>query len=191
MNTRGVSRRQLLTSAGLAAGVSLLAECGTSLEGSPRREKTAPCEKPGSLQPTLNGGNDWKLPGYRPDNSGDSPEISKSVAGSVLCHVSVGKWCETSGWEVGSPEMIERCRRLTAEVAAKTVELLNASLQGPCEFAGLGAEVKSCLSCHGKDLHDTVGQMRCSTCHQQLSKKHPTVPALPPKSNGNLGKAEP
>ena len=52
-------------------------------------------------------------------------------------------------------------------------------------------EVKSCLSCHGKDLHDTVGQMRCSTCHQQLSKKHPTVPGLTPKSNGNLGKTEP
>jgi hypothetical protein len=120
-----------------------------------------------------------QLPGYRPDKSGDSPAMPKSVAGSVLCHVSAGKWCKTSGSAVGSPEMKERCRRLTADVATKTVELLNASLQGPCEFAGHGVEVKSCLLCHGKDLHDTMGQMRCSTCHQQLSTKHPTIPSSP------------
>ena len=54
--------------------------------------------------------------------------------------------------------MNERCRRLTAEVAAKTVELLNANLLEPCKFAGLSPEVKSCLSCHGKELHDTMGK---------------------------------
>jgi hypothetical protein len=119
-----------------------------------------------------------ELPAYRPEKS-DPAAVPKSVAGSVLCHVSAGKWCKKSGSEVGGPEMKERCRRLTADVAAKTVELLNASLKGPCEFAGLGADVKSCLSCHGKDLHDAMGQMRCGTCHQQLSTKHPTVPDGP------------
>jgi hypothetical protein len=122
-----------------------------------------------------------ELPGYRPHKGGDSPAIPKSVAGSVLCHVSAGKWCKRSGSEVGSPEMKERCRRLTAEVAIKTVELLNANLQSPCEFAGPSAEVKSCLSCHGKELHDAMGQMGCTSCHPQLSKKHPTVPSSVPR----------
>jgi hypothetical protein len=123
------------------------------------------------------------LPGYQPDNSGDSPAIPKSVAGSVLCHVSVGKWCKASGEEVGSPEMKERCRRLTAEVAAKTAELLNANLREPCKFVGPSSEVRSCLSCHGKaELRDTLGQMQCTACHQQLSKKHPTVSARTSRS---------
>ena len=121
-----------------------------------------------------------ELPTYRPNKTKDSEPIPVSVAGSVLCHVSAGKWCETSGSDVGSPEMNERCRRLTAEVAAKTVELLNANLKEPYKLVGLTAEVKSCLSCHSKDLHDTMGKMQCGSCHQQLSKKHPTVPASTP-----------
>ena len=118
-----------------------------------------------------------ELPTYRPEKSKTSAPIPKSVAGSVLCHVSAGKWCKASGSEIGSPEMNERCRRLTAEVAAKTVELLNANLLEPCKFAGLSPEVKSCLSCHVKELHDTMGRMQCTACHQRLSKKHPSVPA--------------
>ena len=87
--------------------------------------------------------------------------------------------------------MKERCRRLTAEVAAKTVELLNANLHEPCKFAGLRPEVKSCLSCHTKELHDTMGKMRCNACHQQLSKKHPAVPSMPLKSSSNPRETKP
>jgi hypothetical protein len=132
-----------------------------------------------------------ELPGFRPHEGGDSPAMPKSVAGSVLCHVSAGKWCKIAGSEVGSPEMKERCRRLTADVAIKTVELLNANLQSPCEFAGPSAEVKSCLSCHGKELHDTMGKMQCNGCHQQLSTKHPTVPSVSLKPSGNPRKPKP
>lgn len=119
-----------------------------------------------------------ELPSYEPKPSPEEFEIPTSVAGSVLCHVSVGKWCLTSGFEIGDPEMKERCRRLTAEVAAKTAELLNANLRESCQFAGLSAEVRSCLSCHKLDLHDTLGKMNCNSCHQKLSKKHPSIPKL-------------
>lgn len=116
------------------------------------------------------------LPTYSPAMAKDAAPHCKSTARSVLCHVSVGKWCAASGNEVGSAEMGERCRRLTAEVAAKTVELLNASLQGPRKFVGLSGEVGACLSCHGKaELRDTMGQMQCTACHQRLSVKHPSV----------------
>jgi hypothetical protein len=119
-----------------------------------------------------------ELPNYQPKAAQEPEEIPKTVAGSILCHASVGNWCKASGDEIGSPEMRERCRRLTADVAAKMVELLNANLHEPCKFAGLAPQVKSCLSCHSKELHDTLGKMQCDSCHQQLSTKHPTVPNL-------------
>jgi hypothetical protein len=130
-----------------------------------------------------------ELPTFRPKETADAPAFPKSVAGSVLCHVSAGKWCKAAGAEIGSDLMKERCRRLTAEVAQKTVELLNANLRESCTFAGPSHEVTSCLACHGKaELHDTIGQMRCSACHQQLSEKHPslkTVSAEKEKGSGS------
>jgi hypothetical protein len=132
-----------------------------------------------------------ELPTYQPKLTKGLEAVPKTISGSVLCHVSAGKWCSESGNEVGSPEMRERCRRLTAEVAAKTVELLNANLREPCRFAGLSPEVKSCVSCHGKELHDSLGKMRCDSCHQQLSKKHPAVPKTPFKASGGATGAKP
>jgi hypothetical protein len=126
-----------------------------------------------------------ELPVYRPKDASDSSPFPTSVARSVLCHVSAGKWCRTTGDEIGSPEMKERCRRLTADVAGKTVELLNAALREPCKSTGLSAEVKSCMSCHGRELHDTIGKMQCAACHQQLSKKHPSIPAVSPKATAH------
>jgi hypothetical protein len=117
-----------------------------------------------------------ELPNYEPSEDKSATPLVKSMASSVLCHVSQGKWCKAAGEEVGSPEVKERCRRLTAEVAAKTVALLNAHLLEPSQFTNLNAEVKSCLKCHEKDLHDTLSKMNCNSCHQQLSKKHPVVP---------------
>jgi hypothetical protein len=119
-----------------------------------------------------------ELPSYQPKTKQDSMEIPKTIANSVLCHASIGKWCLESGNEIGGQEMKEPCRRLTAEVAAKTVELLNANLNEPCKFAGLSPDVKTCLSCHTKELHDTLGKMRCDSCHQRLLTKRSLCPEL-------------
>jgi hypothetical protein len=116
-----------------------------------------------------------ELPIYRPTHE-DEDEFSRSVAGSVLCHVSVGRWCDAAGEDVRNPQMKEGCRRLTADVAAKTVELLNSHLQTPCKFGGLAPEVNSCLSCHGKKYRDSLGRMQCASCHPQLSRRHPAIP---------------
>jgi hypothetical protein len=132
-----------------------------------------------------------ELPSYVPASPPESLEIPKTVTRSVLCHISVGTWCLESGNDIGSDEMKERCRRLTADVAAKTVELLNANLHEPCKFAGLRGEVRSCLSCHKLDLHDTMGKMDCSNCHRTLSKKHPAVPTVPGSSIGIPKNANP
>ena len=132
-----------------------------------------------------------ELPAYMPKMPQDASAFPKTIAGSVLCHVSAGKWCKASGNEVGSKERKERCRRLTADVAAKTVELLNAHLSEPCKFAGPSPEVKSCLSCHDKERHDTVGKMQCNSCHQHFSTKHPAVPCTPLPLGGNSQDAKP
>ena len=71
--------------------------------------------------------------------------------------------------------MKERCRRLTTDAAAKTVELLNAILQEQGAASVPAPAAKSCLSCHGNsDRRDTLGQMQCGICHPRLSEGHPS-----------------
>ena len=103
-------------------------------------------------------------------------DLPRSVAGSNLCHVSLTRWCRSSGYASGSPERAERCSRLAGDVAAKAVEMLN---QG-----ALGLEKPSektvCRSCHymgpsyemGQFTH---GEMNCLTCHIELKEKEVTA----------------
>lgn len=97
--------------------------------------------------------------------------LPRNAAGNVLCHVSVSKWSTMSGYASGSEQRKERCARLTGDVAAKAVELLNSVqeatfapvLTSPGEQAG-------CMSCHKPGLdfvggNFTQGKMDCATCH--------------------------
>ncbi len=105
--------------------------------------------------------------------------LPQSVSGSVLCHVSVGKWCERSGYASGSKERSERCGRLTGDVAARAVELLNAYFEGGMEAVKeiskfkLSATTAACRNCHykGKDYEIgqfTRGYLQCESCHKDL-----------------------
>jgi hypothetical protein len=290
MNRKEVSRRQLLSSVGLAAGASVLTGCGGALQGAPTQEpparsETAHASRPaalkqdgwkyvrldpaavaaetyrlvpeggcmyglfagtmaamaqlqgepyrsfpvhmmkygaggvghcGSICGAANGGaaviglfvaekepreklieellawyESAELPKYRPQASTKASPVATCVSHSTLCHVSLSRWCKATGNPVGSPPVKERCRRLTADVAAKTVELLNAHLGSACKFQGVGSDVKSCLSCHGKERRDIVGKMQCSACHPQLSKDHPSLPLARGRLGNNPGKATP
>ncbi len=98
--------------------------------------------------------------------------LAQNISGSPLCHVSVTRWCEKSGYASGSSERSERCARLTGDAAAKTVELLN-------EYKSTGKIItaytpnettEGCRSCHFKgDDYDagqfTRGKMECEPCH--------------------------
>jgi hypothetical protein len=113
------------------------------------------------------------LPIYRALATSSSEEMPKSIAHSVLCHVSVSRWCRVSACDVLDPERKRRCSLLTADVAMKTIELLSRNQQPASSFAGLAAEVKSCLACHGKrELRDAQGKMECNCCHK-FAKRHP------------------
>ena len=102
----------------------------------------------------------------------DKP-LPQSISYSVLCHVSVSRWCVESGYASGSKERSERCGRLTGDVAAKAVELLNADLRGELETVAkltLTNETAQCRVCHYKGKDFEMGQfsrgyMQCESCH--------------------------
>jgi len=61
------------------------------------------------------------FPEYQPENLG----LVQTVANSLLCADSVGKFMEAQGVGYDDPKRKARCAGVTGEVAAKVVELLN------------------------------------------------------------------
>ncbi|MDF2890780.1 MAG: hypothetical protein K0R80_1147 [Clostridia bacterium] len=64
------------------------------------------------------------FPTYQPEGL----NLPQTVADSVLCEKSVGKFMEVSGFEYGSAERKSRCAAVAGEVTKKMVELLNGTL---------------------------------------------------------------
>jgi hypothetical protein len=95
--------------------------------------------------------------------------LPTTVSNSPLCHVSVNTWCRATGFASGSKQRAERCGRLTADVAAKTAELLNAHALG--EFAATDFEKSACSGCHVMGENYEAGQFiigkgtNCTDCH--------------------------
>ena len=92
----------------------------------------------------------------------------QSAAGSNLCHVSVTNWCIASGYASKSPQRFDRCACLAADVASKTVEMLNSGIGGT--LGNPRDNSTNCGQCHymGTDFAGgqfTHGAMNCSTCH--------------------------
>ena len=63
--------------------------------------------------------------------------LPQSESDSVLCHISVSKWCYINKIEAESKQRSERCGRLTADVAAKTAEILNAKIDAGKDYKGM------------------------------------------------------
>ena len=97
------------------------------------------------------------LPVFQPKGS---PAIAPSKAESVLCHISVFKWQEKIDEKSYNDELREeRCRRLTADVAAKTVEILNKHQQ---EFTANANPPKQAAK---PPTSKVFGKMKCCICH--------------------------
>ncbi len=64
------------------------------------------------------------FPNYQPEGL----NLPHTVAESVLCQDSVGKWMEESGFEYGALERKSRCASVAGETTKKMIELLNAEL---------------------------------------------------------------
>ncbi len=92
------------------------------------------------------------LPVYRPKKGRKyDGVIPASIATSPICHISVMKWCEKTGFAYDSKARSERCARITADVAKKLVELLNAYHGGvfkPVKVPGIYKTKMECTTCH-------------------------------------------
>lgn len=98
----------------------------------------------------------------------DKP-LMKTVSGSTLCHASVSRWCTASGIKAGALERSERCARLTADTAAKAVDLMNAFFAGQFKAAFVPPKsVTGCMGCHGSAIANVQSgvKMECTQCHQ-------------------------
>lgn len=65
-----------------------------------------------------------EFPIYQPENL----NLATTVADSLLCSDSVGRWMELTKYEYGSPERKARCAGVAADCAKKMVEILNETL---------------------------------------------------------------
>jgi hypothetical protein len=99
------------------------------------------------------------------------------VPGSHLCHPSVSGWCAANGVSAAGADKKARCARLTADVAGKVAEVLNAYLAAsPRAYAAAGLDATSagCTACHtgastgngANNLPPTSASgMACTACH--------------------------
>lgn len=111
---------------------------------------------------------DWysntAMPVYSPKEPKQKTVIIQTTSNSPLCHVSVGKWMDKSGFALSSPERKDRCARVAASVAHKLVVDLNAWKDGkfvPKSTWKAGATV------------GIPAQQNCNECHPT---KIPTAP---------------
>jgi hypothetical protein len=108
---------------------------------------------------------DAKMPVFLPKEPKIKDElIPKTVAGSPLCHISVGRWMAEADKPLASAERKDRCARVAASVAYRTVELLNAWKDGTYVTQGVIPAKKyaiqaqnNCTDCHGKNVPTPPG----------------------------------
>ena len=134
-----------------------------------------------------------ELPRFVPA-AAESKDFPKARADMLLCHVSVDNWCVEAEESPFSAKRKERCRRMTADVAKKVVELLNArhaedkarkeaaSIDSPQQADVASHPPQSCIQCHstpggekGSDAAEapkSIVRMDCSTCHD-IKADHP------------------
>ncbi len=134
------------------------------------------------------------LPIYIPQKTNAAVEVPRSAAGSELCHISVARWCEKAGLNFDSPVRAERCKRLAADTAGKTVEILNSWSEG--KFKAVfepNRKKRECLHCHGpeRDTKSSFGRMSCNNCHSQKIGPNGTHPKEPNNAGKGIDLREP
>ena len=103
----------------------------------------------------------------------DTTALAQNSCGSILCHVSVTEWCTAASIPVGDAKRKERCARLTGDVAAYAVKLMNDEFQ--TKFAPLyvvPSTTAGCNACHGSTGVKPVvaSNMECTQCHPTAHK---------------------
>jgi len=110
---------------------------------------------------------DTELPVYEPAPGKAKAAIrNTSLAGTPLCHISVGKWMKKENVGFSTVERSERCARVSADTAMYTAQLLNEWAERKYKrrnhpFAnvinnGITSQT-NCSDCHGDDIPDVPG----------------------------------
>jgi hypothetical protein len=118
---------------------------------------------------------DSQIPTYVPAKPFYKAALPVVKPDSVLCHPSVSAWIKKAKVGFYSKEREERCTRLSADTAGKTVELLNRYHAGSFtrQFK-LSEHTIGCMSCHGKDgAKADVLAKSCTGCHFSNNNQHP------------------
>ncbi len=106
--------------------------------------------------------------------------------GSSLCHISVSSWCEaakndttyTGETGVGSTARKERCARLTGDVVAYAVQILNDAHDGVFKTQYVAPiSIATCNTCHGSSgiEANVSSKMECSMCHGDDTYPHTPI----------------
>jgi hypothetical protein len=115
------------------------------------------------------------FPSTKCDDIAKFKDQPANACGSPLCHASVSDWCKVAKKKVSDPERLDRCAKVTGDVAAKAVEYLNALADAKFAASYKPSELfAGCLGCHnGKDsmLNNEQGKMNCVPCHGDPHKK--------------------
>ncbi len=128
--------------------------CGTLLGAGLATSFAAGKEGEEILNDVMNWYSNTELPIYMPRVAKSSIK-NRSKSNSPLCHVSVNKWMTKEGVPFKSAQRKERCARLAADVAKKTVSLLNQWVDGKFEMQN-DSQVA---------LYSTTTQHNCTDCH--------------------------
>jgi len=110
------------------------------------------------------------LPEFKPRTAVLDFTPPSSVSESSICHASVTNWVKESGYGADAGERVERCRRLTGDVAIRTATILNEYTANTYLTIGHDKKnVRECMTCHGDKgkLNNTFGKMDCSSCHTE------------------------
>lgn len=108
------------------------------------------------------------LPVFKPTQPIFDCDMPTSVAKSFLCHSSATRWVKAAGLRIDSKERVERCRRLTADIAAQTVSILNRYHENAfITNVHDNESMRTCMTCHSKSgkVGNAGGKMNCTSCH--------------------------
>jgi hypothetical protein len=107
---------------------------------------------------------EFPFPEYQPKGE----NLPGVAVNSSLCHVSVTKWMDETGFGPRSaPERGERCAGLTADVTKYTAQMLNNYMDNTfTSELKPSAAVGECMACHNEAVKPYAhGKEDCTSCH--------------------------
>ncbi len=102
-----------------------------------------------------------ELPSFQPKKVLKSKLSDMTIAGTPVCHISVGRWMRAADETFLSDARAERCARLAANIAQETAIMLNAWKEGKFKakhkvlynvIANGITSQHNCRDCHGNNV---------------------------------------